>query len=206
MANTVINFITLYDIPKTILSDNGTEFCATLMNTSRTKLNIRQVLCTPHHSQSNGQLERTHGTLKDYLSFYNSIEKMNEWDMHLGLAASAFNKSTYSTLGLSPHEMVFGQLPNLPISDDDTDPDINNQAALAFQLQDKLCYLHDLVRENIDAQKQNTKEHYDKKMCPIYLKAGDMVFLKNFHRETKLSPHYVGPYPIVREHLTMWTY
>ncbi len=94
--------------------------------------------------------------------------------------------------------MVFGRLPNLPTSDDDTDPDSNDQAALAFQLQDKLRYLHDLAKENIDAQKQNTKERYDKKTRPIYLKAGDMVLLKNFHRETKLSPRYVGPYPIVR--------
>ncbi len=101
-------------------------------------------------------------------------------------------------MGLSPHKVVFGRFPNLPISEDDSYPDFDDPEALAFQLQDKLCYLHDIARENMDLQENTTKARYDKKTRPMYLKAGDQVFLKNFQREHKLSPRYVGPYPVVK--------
>ncbi len=168
-------------MPRVLLSDNGTEFCSALLNTLRAKLDIRQVLCTPYHPESNGQLERAHGTLKDYLSFYASVEKPDDWDKHLGLAASAFNKSTHSALKFSPHEIVFGRLPHLPITSDETDAEEKEEepSELAFQHQDRLRFVHDLAGENADDKKLLTKKSFDKRTKTTYFKARDKVLLKN---------------------------
>ncbi len=138
VANVVINFVALFDIPQIMVSDNGTEFCSQLTDELCKTLDIHQVLCAPYHPQSNGQLERAHGVLKDYLSFYCSVEKPESWDLYLHLASSAYNKSVHSSTKHSPHELVFGRPPNLPIDDEDTDEDTSTHA---FKLQDRLRYL-----------------------------------------------------------------
>ncbi len=196
VAKRVLNFCCLYEIPKKMLSDNSTAFCSNLMDTLRKELDIEQILCAPYYHQSNGNLKRAHGTLKDYLAYYGSIEKPDEWDKHLRLASSTFNKSKHSSTGLSPHEMVFGRLLHLPIDDDEEA--VDGYEELVFQLQDKLRFLHDIARENSDETKEATKRHFDRTTKPAYYKAGDKVLLKNFARPSKLAPHYIGPYEIVR--------
>ncbi len=132
-----------------------TEFCSQLMDELHKALDIRQVLCAPYHPQSNGQLEKAHGVLKDYLSFYCSVEKPDSWDLYLRLASSACNKSVHSSTKHSPHELIFGRPPNLPINDEDT-------STLAFK-QDRLLYLQDIALQNVDETKKATKARFDKK-------------------------------------------
>ena len=65
------------------------------------------------HAQSNGALERTHGTIKELLKTF-MADNETEWDQNLNLVCLAFNTAMHESTGLTPFEMTFGKKANLP--------------------------------------------------------------------------------------------
>ena len=55
-------------IPRTILSDQGSQFIGILVKGLCKRLGISQIRTTPYHTESNGSVERFHGTLVPILS------------------------------------------------------------------------------------------------------------------------------------------
>ena len=53
-----------FGIPKIILSDRGTQFVSKIWKTILDQLGIDRRLATPRHTQTNGQMERMNGILK----------------------------------------------------------------------------------------------------------------------------------------------
>lgn len=70
VAHELSKFITLFGIPKSILSDQGSEFKSQLMKETMKLFKIKHTMSSPYHPQTNGALERSHLTLKDYLKHY----------------------------------------------------------------------------------------------------------------------------------------
>lgn len=65
IAKTLFNFISHYGIPKSILTDQGTDFLSQVMRDFSKLFGMKQIKTTAYHPQSNGALERSHSTLKD---------------------------------------------------------------------------------------------------------------------------------------------
>ena len=57
------HYICTFRAPKTILSDQGSNFLSELMTRFENALNIRHIKTTAFHLQSNGSIERMHSTL-----------------------------------------------------------------------------------------------------------------------------------------------
>lgn len=189
----LIQFICQYDLPKVILSDNGTEFNNELLSLFMDTLGISQIKTSPYHPEGNGALERAHGKMKEYLQLYVTVEKRGEWDECLPLAASAYNKSKHATTGYSPHELVFGKKPNLPTETEDLNLTYEE---MLYKLQDKLRFLHECAQNNIKKAKEASKARYDTKSRLPYIKEGDLISVKRKNRK-KLENRYDGPYEVV---------
>ncbi|CAG9109133.1 unnamed protein product [Plutella xylostella] len=65
-SDCLIHFISLFGIPKSILTDQGTNFTSDLFKTTCQFLKIRQLWSSPYHPQTQGALERSHSTLKEW--------------------------------------------------------------------------------------------------------------------------------------------
>ena len=128
-----------------ILTNQGTEFTSALLELFCNMLNITHIQCTPYHPEGNGSLERAHGKLKEYLQYYTKVARKGEWDETLHLAMSAYNKSKHGSTGFTPHELVFGKMPNLPTKPIDSE----SYAEYKFLLEDKLQFLHACAKQNI---------------------------------------------------------
>lgn len=195
-ANTVAvvlsEFCLLFAIPKIILTDQGTEFCSDIMNNLAKELKIRKIMCTPYHPESNGALERTHGTIKSYLKAYVNKEK-NDWDVFLPFACSWYNKSWHESLGYSPFEILYGFKRPLPIEPEEG----KTIDQYIYERQITLRQHYTSARERQIMKKEKTKKQFDKDAEPIYYKEGDKVLIKNMATTSKLQAKFKGPFTVV---------
>jgi transposase InsO family protein len=114
-ANSIINqllkhYIYLFSAPKTILTDNGTNFVSKLMDAFENAFKIKHIKTTSFHPQSNGSIERTQGTVKDMIRTC-CLDKRNEWDENLKLIC--ISHSVHETTGFTPFELTFGRTANM---------------------------------------------------------------------------------------------
>ena len=195
----LVHFITLFGIPKTILTDQGTNFTAELFKQTCNLLKIKQLWSTPYHPQTQGALERSHSTLKEYLKSYINNEQ-NNWPRFVYTAMLAYNTAVHSTTHYSPYELLFGNKPYIP---DSIYEETSNATYPEYVriLQNRLKYSRMKAIEHIQKSKTNSKNYYDTRTRPIQYKVGDYAYLKNHVRLRKaLSPIWKGPYKIVKIH------
>jgi len=67
-------------------------------------LGIKKTRTTSFHSQSNGQVERQHRMLLDYLAKFIS-ENQKNWDRWISLGLLAYRSSKHETIGFTPFEL-----------------------------------------------------------------------------------------------------
>lgn len=195
----LVHFISLFGIPKTILTDQGTNFTADLFKRTCEFLKIKQMWSSPYHPQTQGALERSHSTLKEYLkSFVN--ENQTDWHKFVYTAMLTYNSSVHTTTKFTPYELLFGHKPYIPDSIFDQSSDVTFPEYIKM-LQHRLKVSRQKAIENIEASKENSKSYYDKHSRAVQYKVGDYVYLKNHLRLRKsLSPIWKGPYKIVKIH------
>lgn len=195
MDELINHYIYIFSSPKHILTDQGQNFVSKLMEQFERLFKIRHIKTTSFHPQSNGSLERTHGTVKDLLR--TSIgENTNDWDDHLKLISMAYNTSIHATTGYSPFELTFGRPANMPSSISLT-PTLNQQELFKLWKQRHDDYLK-YARITTQTNKNRYKADQDRKIrIQSLYNTGDMVLLHDDHRRNKLSPEWTGPYPII---------
>ncbi|CAC5387126.1 unnamed protein product [Mytilus coruscus] len=67
-------------IPKTILTDQGSNFTSELLKQLHNFLKVRGITTSPYHPEANGKIERFNGTLKSMLKKL-CVEKEVDWDI-----------------------------------------------------------------------------------------------------------------------------
>lgn len=196
-SDCLIHFISLFGIPKTILTDQGTNFTAEMFKETCKFLKIKQLWSSPYHPQTQGALERSHSTLKEYLKSYIS-ENQDDWPKYVYTAMLSYNTAIHCTTNYTPYELVFGHKPVLPNSlyepaSNATYPDYIRM------LQHRLKHTRDKAIDHINKSKESSKTYYDTRTRPINYHAGDYVYLKNHLRLRKaLSPIWKGPYKVIK--------
>lgn len=198
-AECLIHFISLFGIPKYILTDQGTNFTAETFKQTCSFLKIKQLWSTPYHPQTQSALERSHSTLKEYLKSYVN-ENQDNWPRYVYTAILAYNTTPHSTTNFSPYELIYGHKPYIPDSVYDIDLRATYPDYVRI-LQQRLSYSRQKAIENILKSKGISKTYYDKKSRPKQYKVGDYVYVKNHLRLRKaLSPIWKGPFKVVKIH------
>lgn len=199
IARNLVHFMSLFGFPKTILTDLGTCFTSDLFKQLTEILKVKATFTTPYHPQTNGALERSHATLKEYLkSFVN--ENQNDWHCYLFTAILAYNTTPHCTTNYTPHELLYGYKPSIPNSLYETTSNTTyNEYIRALQY--RMRYSREKAIQNIINSKEKSKQYYDISSREITYKVGDLVYLKHHHRLRKaLSPIWKGPYKIIKIH------
>lgn len=193
----LIHFISQFGIPKTILTDQGTNFTAELFKQTCSFLKIKQLWSTPYHPQTQGALERSHSTLKEYLKSFVD-ENQGNWPRYVYTAMLTYNTTVHSTTNFTPYELVFGHKAIIPSSIYDSSLESTYNSYVRV-LQQRLRLSREKAIENILKSKTTSKTYYDKHTKIMKYKAGDMVYVKNHLRLRKaLSPIWKGPYKVIR--------
>ena len=141
----------------------------------------------PYHPQTNGLVERSHQMIICMIGKLGEDKKAN-WPSHLAEIAHAYNATQSIVTGYSPHYLMFGQWPRLPVNF--VFPTIgSNEApmreASARNVDVYIASVRDQLRSTLqEVQAQSTLEacqqkwYYNRKIGTVNLKPGNLVLVK----------------------------
>ena len=189
-------YIYIYGSPKTILTDQGSNFLSELMDQFEKALKIKHIKTTAFHPQSNGNIERMHSTLNNLIKT-SMAENQNNWDENLKYVTFAINSTVNQTTGFTPFELTFGRLPNIP-SQIENSPNLTHQDLIR-----KWRKKHEenirKAKERIQVELEKTKKRLDEGITrthPLY-KPGNLVKILNDTKQNKLEQSWKGPYEVI---------
>ena len=99
-----------FGIPRRIQSDFESDVVKELCK----MYNIQKSRTTPYHAIGNGQCERYNRTLHDMLRTF-PPEKKKRWPEYLAEMTYIYNATPHASTRLTPHYLIFGRHPRLPI-------------------------------------------------------------------------------------------
>ena len=108
-------FITIFGAPAKLLSDRGANFTSRLVEELCSTFGIQKCCTTSYHVQCNGQVEHFHQMLFCMLGKLTK-DKKAQWEKHLPEVLQAYNSTRSAVTGYSPHYLMFGRHPQLPIN------------------------------------------------------------------------------------------
>jgi len=198
--------------PKTLLSDQGTEFLNILVTQICERFNIKHRTTTPYHPQTNGLTERFNRTLISLLGKLTQQHKNTPWDELLSSAIFSYRTTPHSTTGYTPFFLMHGREAILPL--EFTIPTHRFTPSKPLDTQDWIkARLNILIGTLVQAQAQaqrrielaqhSYKERHDKQnnaQPQAQFKIGDQVLKKRMElsptTNNKLEPKMTGPYYI----------
>ena len=187
-----------YGAFKELLSDNGANLNAAIVEYYLEKIKVKHRTTTPYHPQTNGKVERFNGMLGKILTKMLIGTPPAGWTNYLSAALFACRARAHTVTGMSPFKLVYGIEPRL--SGDEKDFDTSNlDADFAARLENLLTARHDanklLLERGIYAQRLRST-----RLRPVDtgFEEGQWVVLRNSARQ-KFEATYFGPFKILKK-------
>ena len=87
IVKVLVKFFTLFGLPSSLQSDQGSNFMSTIFQQVMRQLGIQQIKSSAYHPESQGALERFHQTLKTMLKTF-CFENEKDWDKEYRMCCS----------------------------------------------------------------------------------------------------------------------
>ena len=206
VAEALMSIFSRLEIPKEILTDQGSNFMSALMKKLCGLLNIQKLHCTPYHPEANGLVERFNGTLKRMLTCF-VHEKDSEWDVLLPYLLFAYREVPQETTGFSPFELLYGRHVRGPLSiireswKESPETTVSSESVLSYiiKTRDKLEKIGEMAKRSEVKAKKMQKLYYDRKSSRRHLKPGQLVCVLLPTVANKLLAQWKGPFEIIEQ-------
>ena len=181
------NVFAHHHLPRSIVSDRGTQFVSMVWAKVCEKLNITRRLSTAFHPQTDGATERMNAEVEVYLRCFCSYAQ-TDWAPQLPIAMMSLNNRTNQSIGMSPFLLTHGfhgQViqPSDEVSDDTeikSPVDIGNN--LARRWKDTAALAQASMASAQDIQERHANKH---RRAHEKLQVGDRVYLNLRNVKTK---------------------
>ena len=100
--------------PGEAFTDKGKTFTSEVVTKLCTQFGVGKTTTMPYHLQGNGQVEQVHQTLGNMIGKLQDEHK-KQWPKHLAKLTHTYNLTRSAVTGYSPHFLMFGHRPRLPI-------------------------------------------------------------------------------------------
>ena len=175
------HYISIFGAPSKLLTDQGANFTSQVISELCATLGIRKMRTSSYHPQTNGQVERTHQTLMRMIGKLDEEAKDN-WASHLSEITHAYNSTRSAITGYSPHYLMFGRRPKLPIDlifPTSVGKDKKQKVdEFVSTLKDRLIRALQEARHQSSLEAARQKRYYDSRISCTTLRPGDLVFVK----------------------------
>ena len=200
IVKALIKFFTFVGLPKSVQSDQGSNFMSGIFQQVMHELGIKQYRSSAYHPESQGALERFHQTLKNMIRSY-CFDTEKDWDEGIHLLLFAVRESVQESLGFSPFELVFGHSVRGPLkllkekflSNDETPL---NLLQYVSDFRNRLFRACEVARSNLKTSQGKMKARYDNHVIARKFKPGDKVLALLPIPGRPLQARYFGPYTI----------
>ncbi|KAL4016978.1 hypothetical protein IC575_024649 [Cucumis melo] len=130
------------------------------------------------------------------------LEFSGSWDSHLHLMKFAYNNSYQAIIGMTPFEVLYGKCCRSLVYWGE----VGEQSMLGPELVQTTNAAIQKIRARMLTAQSRQKSYVDVRRKDLEFDVGDMVFLKvapvkgvlRFEKKGKLSPHFVGPFEILK--------
>ena len=141
----------------------------------------------PYHPQTNGLVERLHQMIMHMIGKLGEDKKAN-WPSHLAEIAHTYNATQSAVTGYSPHYLMFGRWPRLPVNF--VFPTVGSSKAPTREasirkVDTNVGSVRNQLRSTLrEARAQSTVEvhrqkwYYNRKVGAVNLKPGNLVLVK----------------------------
>ena len=134
-----------YGSPGHILTDRGSDFTALIMRILGKMFGFKHRVTTSYHAETNGALERFHRFLKERLRAVSHERGLDflgdaDWDHFIPSVSYAYNVTPSRMLGVSPYEVIFGNVIRLPFDNIMSQQSIHDMAVEAQTERDEEKY------------------------------------------------------------------
>lgn len=203
-----------FGVPRRMVSDNGVQFVAEVMQQACHVMGIKQSLTPLYHPESN-PVERKNRDLKPQLAILVGKDHAS-WDRHLAAIRFAMNSAVTASTGFSPAFLTFGRelrAPSDVVADMKAIVDNDNFVPSITPYLRRLSTALLDARDVHEQAQSNRKKYADEgRRTPPDYKVGDLVLLKTQSmndagrgQTAKFIPRRDGPYRI-REVVSPTTY
>jgi len=196
----VHNVVRLHGVPESVVSDRDPRFTAHYYDELSRLMGIKLSMSTARHPQTDGQSEREIKTLITSLRAFCN-DHQDDWDDYLDMLELGFNSAVQASTKSSPHELVYGIAPRLPI--DVAVDTLTPRVPAAVDRAARMKVAFDLGRNQLIAAQERQARNADRHRRELKLAVGDQVLLvteglqlRNF--TNKLCSRYIGPFPITK--------
>ena len=198
----LIKFFTLVGLPKTVQSDQGSNFMAGVFQQVMQQLGIKRNVSSAYHPESQGELERFHQTLKNMLRTY-CLEQEKEWDEGVPMLLFAIREAIQESLGFSPFELLYGREVRGPLRLMKecwlTEEEPNNLLDQVADLQHRLTAAREIARKNLEKAQDKMKVWYDRRERKRSFETGDEVLALIPIPGDPLRARFSGPYVVQKK-------
>ncbi|KAL0152450.1 hypothetical protein M9458_052173, partial [Cirrhinus mrigala] len=178
----VVEWFCKFGVPGRIHSDQGRNFESTLIQQLCSLYGVEKSRTTPYHPAGNGQCERFNRTLHDLLRTL-PLSKKGDWPLCLPQALFAYNTTPHQATGESPHFLMFGQEPRLPVDfllGRVQEPFAGSVHRWILEQQDRLQVAFKGARERLGVAADRRKARHDLQVKEAPLKEGQLVYLRDY--------------------------
>lgn len=196
--------VKLHGIPRSIVSDRDSKFLSHFWRTLWKFVGTKLLFSTSHHPQTDGQTEVTNRTLGNLLRGLVS-RTQKDWDLKLGHAEFAYNRSSSTTTNHSPFEVVYGINPFIPV---DLIP-LPKGDIIHVESRKRLEAFQSTwtkVKAQIEKMNEQYQNRANKKRSQPVFQPGDLVWIhlrkERFpgKRKHKLMPRADGPFKVLERY------
>jgi hypothetical protein len=131
-----------------------------------------------------------------------ALKHGGSWDKSLPYAEFSYNNNYQASMKMSPFEALYGRKCRTPLYWDQTGerqffgPEIIQEAEEQVRM----------IKENLRIAQTRQKSYADNRRIPLEFEEGDHIYLKvspiqgmrRFKVKGKLSPHFIGPFEILK--------
>ena len=195
---------TRYGAPCSILSDAGSNLIGKVMTKLAEMFQVKRLIASSHHQQTNGRLERFHSTLLNALRCAKLQFPDRPWDDLLPPILAALRGVVSDNSGFSAFEIMFGKPMRLPLENNLPTPETTNTtpavAAYVANMVPRLQLLRQIARENTKDNQQSFTDKFNKNAMLRNFSVGSKVLLTTPCQEIgqkKIGSRKTGPWLIV---------
>lgn len=184
-----------------IISDRGSIFVSEIWSAVFKRMDVKILMSTAYHPQTDGQSEATNQYLQSVLRFFVN-ERMDDWVRYLGEAEFVINNSPNSSTKKSPNEILYGFNLRTPLDN------AKHATGVPQNAPDKVAVDRLIARGDAEDSAKHAAfhiaRHYNRKHKDIEFRKGSMVFLrlgvgyklKGIPKQ-KIGMQRVGPFRVV---------